>query len=336
MKEIVLEKKKNGMAVMLLVILGYIVAAGLIVLGAVNGGDDFREILSIILGLIIVSLGWIPLCGLKVLKPQEALVLTLFGKYIGTLKNEGFYYVNPFCSAVNPAAQTKLNQSGDVSGLPTVLSADGKTSLEIPSKKLSLKIMTLNNNRQKINDCLGIPVEIGIAVTWRIVDTVKAVFNVDNYKEFLSLQCDSALRNVVRVYPYDVAPNVDTTGDGVADEGSLRGSSEVVAERIKQEIQSRVDEAGIEIVEARITYLAYAPEIAAVMLQRQQASAIIDARKMIVDGAVGMVEMALERLASGGMVELDEERKAAMVSNLLVVLCGNHDAQPIVNSGSLY
>lgn len=336
MKEIVLEKKKNGMAVMLLVILYYIAAAGLIVLGAVNGGDDLFDILCIVLGLIIVSLGWIPLCGLKVLKPQEALVLTLFGKYIGTIKNEGFYFVNPFCSAVNPAAQTKLNQSGDVSGLSSVISADGKTAVEIPSKKLSLKIMTLNNNRQKINDCLGNPVEIGIAVTWRIVDTVKAVFNVDNYKEFLSLQCDSALRNVVRVYPYDVAPNVDTTGDGVADEGSLRGSSEVVAERIKQEIQSRVDEAGIEIVEARITYLAYAPEIAAVMLQRQQASAIIDARKMIVDGAVGMVEMALERLASGGMVDLDEERKAAMVSNLLVVLCGNHDAQPIVNSGSLY
>lgn len=336
MKERVLEKKKNGMAVMLLVILYYIAAIALIIAGAVMGGEDFLDIACIVLGIVIVSLGWIPLCGLKVLKPQEALVLTLFGKYIGTLKNEGFYFVNPFCSAVNPAAQTKLNQSGDVSGLSSVISPDGKTAVEIPSKKLSLKIMTLNNNRQKINDCLGNPVEIGIAVTWRIVDTVKAVFNVDNYKEFLSLQCDSALRNVVRVYPYDVAPNVDTTGDGVADEGSLRGSSEVVAERIKQEIQSRVDEAGIEIVEARITYLAYAPEIAAVMLQRQQASAIIDARKMIVDGAVGMVEMALERLASGGMVELDEERKAAMVSNLLVVLCGNHDAQPIVNSGSLY
>ena len=336
MKERVLEKKKNGMAVMLLVILYYIAAVALIIAGAVMGGEDFLDIACIVLGIVIVSLGWIPLCGLRVLKPQEALVLTLFGKYIGTLKNEGFYYVNPFCSAVNPAAQTKLNQSGDVSGLSSVISADGKTAVEIPNKKLSLKIMTLNNNRQKINDCLGNPVEIGIAVTWRIVDTVKAVFNVDNYKEFLSLQCDSALRNVVRVYPYDVAPNVDTTGDGVADEGSLRGSSEVVAERIKQEIQSRVDEAGIEIVEARITYLAYAPEIAAVMLQRQQASAIIDARKMIVDGAVGMVEMALERLASGGMVELDEERKAAMVSNLLVVLCGNHDAQPIVNSGSLY
>ena len=159
---------------------------------------------------------------------------------------------------------------------------------------------------------------------------------MDNYKEFLSLQCDSALRNIVRIYPYDVAPNVDTTGDGVADEGSLRGSSEVVASRIRDEIQERVLEAGIEIVEARITYLAYAPEIAVVMLQRQQASAIIDARKMIVDGAVGMVEMALERLNEKHIVELDEERKAAMVSNLLVVLCGNHDAQPIVNSGSLY
>ncbi len=159
---------------------------------------------------------------------------------------------------------------------------------------------------------------------------------MDNYKEYLSLQCDSALRNIVRIYPYDIAPNVDTTGDGIADEGSLRGSSEVVAARIKDEIQDKVSEAGIEILEARITYLAYAPEIAAVMLQRQQASAIIDARKMIVDGAVGMVEMALERLSENRIVDLDDERKAAMVSNLLVVLCGNHDAQPVVNSGSLY
>ena len=150
------------------------------------------------------------------------------------------------------------------------------------------------------------------------------------------MQCDSALRNIVRIYPYDVSPNVDTTGDGQADEGSLRGSSEIVANRIREEIKSRVEDAGLEILEARITYLAYAPEIAAVMLQRQQASAIIDARKMIVDGAVGMVEMALERLNEGELVELDEERKAAMVSNLLVVLCGNHDAQPIVNAGSLY
>ena len=196
--------------------------------------------------------------------------------------------------------------------------------------------MTLNNNIQKINDCLGNPIHIGIAVIWRVVDTAKAVFDVDNYKEYLSLQCDTALRNIVRLYPYDVAENIDTTGDGVADEGSLRGSSDIVAKRIRDEIQTKVENAGIEIIEARITYLAYAPEIAASMLQRQQASAVVDARKLIVDGAVGMVEMALEELNRKNVVQLDDERKAAMVSNLLVVLCGNHDAQPVVNSGSLY
>ena len=293
-----------------------------------------------LIGLIWVCIGWVPFLGLKVVKPQEALVLTLFGKYVGTLKVEGFYFVNPFCIAVNPAAKTRLNQSGDVdSGSTNALAAvfSGKSNTaELTSKKISLKAMTLSNSRQKINDCLGNPVEIGIAVIWRVTDTAKAVFNVDNYKEYLSLQCDSAVRNIVRIYPYDVAQGVDTTGDGIADEGSLRGSSELVAQRIKEEIQQKVSEAGIEILEARITYLAYAPEIAAVMLQRQQASAIIDARKMIVDGAVGMVEMALDRLADNHVVELDEERKAAMVSNLLVVLCGNQNAQPVVNSGSLY
>ena len=340
MNEKILQNKKHGMIVLVTDILVLLAATVGVIIGSmavennvVGGG--------ILLGFsgAVLCIGWLPLLGLRVLKPQEALVLTLFGKYIGTLKGEGFYAVNPFCSSVNPAANTKLNQSGDVSTKPSVLAKKTDTetvAIAIESKKISLKIMTLNNNRQKINDCLGNPVEIGIAVMWRITDTAKAVFNVDNYKEFLSLQCDSALRNVVRIYPYDVAPNVDTTGDGVADEGSLRGSSEVVAERIREEIQARVDEAGIEILEARITYLAYAPEIAAVMLQRQQASAIIDARKMIVDGAVGMVEMALERLSQNQTVVLDEERKAAMVSNLLVVLCGNRDAQPVVNSGSLY
>lgn len=339
MKEKVLNNKKNGMAMMLLFLLLYAVGVGAIAFGAV------QEVIPVmVVGIVWAAIGWIPFVGLRVLKPQEALVLTLFGKYIGTLKENGFYWVNPFCSSVNPAAKTKLNQSGDVDGgsgkgaLASVLGASAKESseIQITNNKISLKIMTLNNNRQKINDCLGNPIEIGIAVMWRVVDTAKAVFDVDNYKEYLSLQCDSALRNIVRIYPYDVAPNVDTTGDGIADEGSLRGSSEVVAERIRKEIQQKVEIAGLEIIEARITYLAYAPEIAAVMLQRQQASAIIDARKMIVDGAVGMVEMALDRLNENGVVELDEERKAAMVSNLLVVLCGNRDAQPIVNSGSLY
>ena len=333
-RENVLNSRKNGMGMMLLLILLHLLAVAGLAVGIV-----YESLALIILCILILSFGWILFCGLKVLKPQEALVLTLFGKYVGTLKEPGFYYVNPFCTAVNPAAQTKLKQSGDVDAksAPIVIGQSGTvTTAEAATKKISLKIMTLNNNRQKINDCLGNPVEIGIAVMWRVVDTAKAVFNVDNYKEYLSLQCDSALRNIVRNYPYDVAPNVDTTGDGVADEGSLRGSSEVVAERIRQEIQQKVTEAGLEVIEARITYLAYAPEIAAVMLQRQQASAIIDARKMIVDGAVGMVEMALDRLKENNVVDLDDERKAAMVSNLLVVLCGNRDAQPVVNSGSLY
>ncbi|MBO5571133.1 MAG: SPFH domain-containing protein [Ruminococcus sp.] len=335
MKEKILSTRKNGAAALLLITLLYIAALPITVIGF-SGGMPLLGVL----GVIWLCVGWIPYCGLKVLKPQEALVLTLFGKYKGTLKGDGFFWVNPFCTAVNPAASTKLRQSGDVgdSSIPSIEAAAvrAQANAAYPSKKISLKIMTLNNNRQKINDCLGNPVEIGIAVIWKVTDTAKAVFDVDNYKEYLSLQCDTALRNIVRLYPYDVAPNVDTTGDGIADEGSLRGSSEVVAARIRDEIQAKVQNAGLEIIEARITYLAYAPEIAAVMLQRQQASAIIDARKMIVDGAVGMVEMALERLSENEVVELDEERKAAMVSNLLVVLCGNHDAQPIVNSGSLY
>ena len=343
MEEKILQTKKNGMVMLLLTLLGYAVTVLLFFYIIILLDESlFPGILLTILSIAYWVAGIFLFCGLKVLKPQEALVLTLFGDYIGTLKGQGFYWVNPFCTAVNPAAGTKLSQSGDVSsgetGMAALIKAGNSSSqtVESTSKKISLKMMTLNNSRQKINDCLGNPVEIGIAVIWRVTDTAKAVFNVDNYKEYLSLQCDSALRNVVRVYPYDVAPNVDTTGDGVADEGSLRGSSEVVAARIRDEIQKNVAEAGIEVVEARITYLAYAPEIAAVMLQRQQASAIIDARKMIVDGAVGMVEMALERLNENKVVELDDERKAAMVSNLLVVLCGNRDAQPIVNSGSLY
>lgn len=337
MEEKIYTSKKNGMAVLIITSLLYAAA----VAGTIFGGimmEDGKSPVLFIVSIIWLCVGMIPYAGLKVLRPQEALVLTLFGKYIGTLRGDGFFFVNPFCTAVNPAAKTKLNQSGDVSSaIPAaVQGTQNASSTEAANKKISLKIMTLNNNRQKINDCLGNPVEIGIAVTWRIIDTAKAVFNVDNYKEYLSLQCDSALRNVVRNYPYDMAPGIDTTGDGVADDGSLRGSGDVVAARIRDEIQQRVDEAGIEIVETRITYLAYATEIAAVMLQRQQASAIIDARRMIVDGAVGMVEMALERLNEKGTVQLDEERKAAMVSNLLVVLCGNRDAQPVVNSGSLY
>ena len=342
MEEKVINKKPDGMGVLVINILLYVLAIAGIIFSSMKLEAEIQPVwlhgTIMVVCILYCAVGLFFFAGLKVVRPQEALVLTLFGKYYGSIKTDGFFFVNPFCQAVNPAAGTKLKQSGDVSskGLQSAAAdAQGAATFAV-DKKISLKIMTLNNNRQKINDCLGNPVEIGIAVMWRVVDTAKAVFNVDNYKEYLSLQCDSALRNIVRIYPYDVAPNVDTTGDGVADEGSLRGSSEIVATRIKDEIQSKVSNAGLEIIEARITYLAYAPEIAAVMLQRQQASAVIDARKMIVDGAVGMVEMALERLKKNGVIDLDEERKAAMVSNLLVVLCGNRDAQPVVNSGSIY
>ena len=285
-----------------------------------------------ILFVFISILSLINYAGFKMVGPQEAIVLTLFGKYIGSIKSNGFYYVNPFVVSVNPAAKTKLGQSADVDKE----SKNSNPNVQQVNKKISLKVMTLSNSRQKVNDVLGNPVEIGIAVMWKVVDTASAVFNVDNYKEYLSLQCDAALRDIVRIYPYDVAQNVDTTGDGVPDDGSLRGSSRVVAKRIKEEIQNRVEFAGLEIIDARITYLAYAPEIAQAMLRRQQASATIDARTMIVDGAVDMVKMALDKLSTEDIVDLDEERKAAMVSNLLVVLCSNNEVSPVVNSGSLY
>lgn len=308
----------NGLAVGILSVLVYVAAAVGVIPAAMaldNGSTAFGALLMVMC-VLWLCVGWIPFMGVKVIRPNEALVLTLFGKYTGTLKKEGIFFVNPFSIAVNPASAQKI--------------ASGKNPQEatVPvGKKLSLKAMTLDNKKQKINDRDGNPIEISIVVIWKIANTAKAVFNVDNYEEYVSIQSDSALRDVAGAYPYD--------GDG-ENVKSLRGSSAEIAGHLRDMLQSRVDDAGIEVIEARITHLAYAPEIAAAMLQRQQAAAIIEARQKIVDGAVGMVEMALERLSENHVCELDEERKAQMVSNLLVVLCGNKDAQPIVNSGSIY
>lgn len=320
-------KARNGMSVLIFNTLLIILAFALFLLSIIYSHGAIK-VISIIIGALYAFIaGPIIYAGLKILKPNEALVLTLFGKYYGTLKGEGFYFVNPFVSAVNPGSKSTSSATLTMEG-----SAHDKNvkdvSVNLPNKKISLKAMTLNNDKQKINDAMGNPIIIGIVVIWKVVNTTKAVFNVDNYTEYLSIQCDSALRNIVRLYPYD------TFGDD--NEKILRGSSIEIAKKLQDEIQSKVEIAGLEIIEARITHLSYAPEIAAAMLQRQQASAIIDARQMIVEGAVGMVEMALEKLSENEIVQLDEERKAAMVSNLLVVLCGNKDAQPIVNSGSLY
>lgn len=317
-------KSASGMMMLILNILLMLASAAGAVLGIVN----FNVPLAVVCALYFLIIGPILFAGLKILKPNEALVLTLFGKYHGTLKGEGFFFVNPFVSAFHPAAEPVPSVAAVVAESASAAGKTAAASVKKPSKIMSLKTMTLHNEKQKINDELGNPIIIGIVVIWKVVNTAKAAFNVDNYTEYLSIQCDSALRNIVRLYPYD-STNEDQ-------EKSLRGSSQEVAERLKVEIQKAVDIAGLEIIEARITHLAYAPEIAAAMLQRQQASAIIAARQMIVEGAVGMVEMALDKLSQKEIVELDEERKAAMVSNLLVVLCGNKEAQPIVNSGSIY
>ena len=333
----------SGMAVLILGILLLAASVALFVTGAVgvSRADAFGmpapngAVAMMIIGAVYWLFAWAPFAGLKIIKPNEALVLTLFGNYYGSLKSPGFFYVNPFCVGVNPA----VREPGTPQDTAPAAAANTAGALDLlhkkdsaSGKKISLKAITHNNGKQKINDLLGNPIDVGIVVIWRVVNTAKAVFNVDDYREYLSIQTDAALRNTIRLYPYDVADG----GDDFDGQTSLRGSSQAVANRIKDELQQKVDIAGLEIIETRITYLAYSPEIAAAMLQRQQASAIIDARKMIVDGAVGMVEMALEKLKDGGVVTLDEERKAAMVSNLLVVLCGNRDAQPVVNSGSIY
>ena len=302
------EKILKPMSGWLMLFVALLLIAGGVALLACSSLADGDAVLGVMIaaGIAAIVVGMFLFGGLKIVDPNEALVLTLFGKYHGTIKREGYFWVNPFCSAFNPAAG--------------IVAAS--------RKKISLKAMTLNNEKQKVNDEEGNPIEIGVVVIWKVVDTAKAVFDVDNFVSFISTQCDAAIRQVARQYPYDVSEN--------GDEKSLRGSSVEIAEILRQEIQSRVDIAGIEISEARISHLAYAPEIAAAMLQRQQASAIIAARQKIVDGAVSMVEMALKKLSENGIVSLDEERKAAMVSNLLVVLCGNKDAQPVVNSGAVY
>ena len=299
-----------------------------IVLAATEGSSPLSITLIVAGSIYAFIIGPILYAGLKILKPNEAFVLTLFGKYYGTLKGDGFFFVNPFVTAANPAAGSTTATSASVVEKPAVAApGTAGASLGIVDKRISLKAMTLNNEVQKINDQLGNPIVIGIVVIWRVVNTAKAVFNVDHYKEYLSIQCDSALRDIACMYPYD------STTDS---EKSLRGSSIEIAEKIKAEVQKKVEIAGLEIMEAKITHLSYSTEIAAAMLQRQQASAVVDAKQLLVEGAVGMVEMALDKLTTKNIVNLDDERKAAMVSNLLVVLCGSKDAQPVVNSGSLY
>lgn len=314
-----------GMAMLLLIIAGVLASIAACVLGAVFASGAALVILVIasIIGFIVFT---IFSAGLKIVNPNEALVLTLFGKYHGTIKKDGFFFVNPFSTGFNPTAASVMEELGEIAeGKKKASSKKNSTA----GKKVSTKTMTLNNAQQKVNDVQGNPVIIGSVVIWKVSDPTKAVFNVENYFEYLSIQCDSTIRNTARLYPYDTFENDN-------DELTLRGSSLEIAKKMKDELQIKAVDAGIEIIEVRITHLAYSEEIAAAMLKRQQASATIAAKEQIVEGAVGMVRMALDKLEEDELIVLDDERKAAMVSNLLVVLCGDKDAQPIVNSGSIY
>ena len=316
-----------GMPVLIINTLLVLVSIALIVNGF--AGHTVIDVLLLIVGFIyILIICWIFYGGLLILRPQEAVVLTLFGKYNGTLRGPGFFFVNPFSSVFKSAVSQPSSGAANTTSTKTVSGTD-EVSHAI-ARKISLKAKTLNNDKQRVNDLLGNPVIIDTVVVWRIVDTAKAMFNVDNFIEFLSIQCDSSLRSIVSQYPYDLPR------DGQSDDKCLRSASFEVVTRLMTDIQSKVRIAGIEILDARISNLSYAPEIASAMLQRQQASAVVDAKQTIVDGAVDIVQMALTRLSKDNVVYLDEERKAAIASNLLVVLCSNSEAQPIINSGSLY
>lgn len=309
---------------LLLGILGIIFGAR----GLDQKGPVAFYIVSFVLGILIASTSWIVLLGIKLLVPNQALVLSLFGKYYGTIVEPGFYLVNPFCIAVGG----KSDQNNKNEQVNNVLKGGNLTinTNFASSKTISLKTIAWDNGVQKVNDSLGNPLILSAVVFWRVVNPTKAVFNVDDYKQYLSSQTDSVIRNTARLYPYDFSESGD---DSTL---TLRSSSLEIAEEMQAELQQKVIEAGIEIVEVKLNQIAYAPEIAAAMLQRQQASAIIAARKKIVEGAVGMVQMALKDLADKDIIEFDNEKKAQMVSNLLVVLCSNKDVQPVVNSGSIY
>jgi regulator of protease activity HflC (stomatin/prohibitin superfamily) len=293
------ERERNGVAGIPMILVAFLLpfaAVGLFATGATaadRGENIFLAIVGIGGAILLVPTWILLLKGFFMVAPNEAKVLQLFGGYVGTGKEPGLRWTNPFYS----------------------------------KRKISLRVRNFESGQLKVNDQDGNPIEIAAVVVWRVVETAEAIFEVDDYENYVHVQSEAAVRNLATSYPYDAHE------ESVI---SLRGSTSAVAEHLKKEVQQRLDKAGVEVLEARISHLAYAPEIAAAMLQRQQAGAIIAARQRIVEGAVGMVEMALAMLSTKNIVHLDDERKAAMVSNLLVVLCGERATQPIVNTGTIH
>jgi regulator of protease activity HflC (stomatin/prohibitin superfamily) len=281
------KKTHSGLEIMIIAILMLVASVAIFILGATN--DLFVPIIA---GSVIFIAWFFVLAGFFTLQPNEAAVIILFGAYKGTVKTPGWHWANPFFT----------------------------------KRKISQRSRNLNGERLKVNDEMGNPIEIATVIVWKVQNTAEALFDVENYIDYVKTQSESALRHLAGLYPYDSSD----------DQKSLRGSADEVSEALKNELQERLEKAGVLVQEARLSHLAYSPEIAAAMLQRQQASAIIAARQKIVEGAVGMVEMALNKLNENGIVQLDEERKAAMVSNLLVVLCGERSTQPVINTGTLH
>ncbi|MFI5854509.1 SPFH domain-containing protein [Streptomyces parvulus] len=282
----------GGGAALLLGLLGLLVGAGLIASATAVSSTGGKAGL-IIGGIVIAIAAFLAMCGLNMVAPGEARVVQLFGRYRGTIRQDGLRWVNPFTSRT----------------------------------KISTRVRNHETAVLKVNDAYGNPIELAAVVVWRVEDTAQATFEVDDYIEFVSTQTEAAVRHIAIEYPYDAHDE-----DGL----SLRGNAEEITEKLAVELHARVEAAGVQIIESRFTHLAYAPEIASAMLQRQQAGAVVAARRQIVDGAVGMVEAALARISEQDIVELDDERKAAMVSNLMVVLCGDRAAQPVLNTGTLY
>ena len=334
-------KPSSGLIALIIIIAVLLVSIAAMIMGGVLMDEYDNYVLgvpSLVCGIIVCIASCVAFGGLKIVNPNEALVLSLFGKYYGTIYENGFWYVNPFSSAIYPQAKVAEAKNARLQAYNNKKSQAEVSASEAAiasARKVSTKVCTFVNGNQKVNDKLGNPVEVSAIVIWKVVNATKAVLNVDYYKEYLSNQTDSTIRNVARLYPYDIIDDDYDEKDDI-NEKTLRGSATIIAEEMKKELEVMVKDAGIEIVEVRLNQIAYAPEIAAAMLQRQQAIAVIAARKKIVEGAVSMVEMALDKLKEDNVVDLDEERKAQMVSNLLVVLCSSKEANPILNAGSIY
>ncbi|MBL4886332.1 MAG: SPFH domain-containing protein [Planctomycetaceae bacterium] len=302
----------SGWSVILLSLILVIGAPIAFIIFAIMTNPEFM-----ILAIPVFLIGIVSLFGFMAIAPNNARVLLLFGKYKGTVRTSGFYWVNPFFSKKKISLRIRNFETGSTE-TPEITDAATGRVLQNQSRG--------SGKPSKVNDRDGNPIEISAVVVWRVVDTAEAMFEVDDYSHYVAVQSEAALRDLTCRYPYDSEDH----------EESLRGSTEKISEQLREDIQERLDKAGVEAIEARISHLAYAPEIAAAMLQRQQAQAVVAARTKIVEGAVGMVEMALEQLTRDKIVELDDERRAAMVSNLLVVLCSDSSVQPVVNTGSLY